>query len=174
MVSYPEWPWTQVFSKHQSLLVWSLNEDFVGSPEMCFHHCGCDEELLSCSLCSGLSAEDIWLFYCWSAHKPFPWLFWTGRFPLLMNMLFQVPCALCLKFSGLNLPVRTHICVHWSWAKGNYTLSLDICDYPGWSLVCASLFCAQSVTILFVEALSRDGLEEQLVAWFYGKWNLLG
>lgn len=31
-----------VFSMHQSLLVWSLSKDFVGSLEMLSHHFGCE------------------------------------------------------------------------------------------------------------------------------------
>lgn len=173
-------------------------------------------QFLSCSICSVSCSRrnlTLLLLEC-------PWTIsmallrsWTGRFPLLTDVLWgrcfapvfpildcafiqadtrlsigligtmlpcsataytaasqespvlhiHVSCALCLKFSGLNPPVNMHISLHWLSAKGNHTLSLDICDYTGWILAYAPLFPAQLVTKLFAEALSGDALEEQLV-----------
>ena len=168
---------------------------------------------LSCSLCSGLAAEDFWLFYCWSVRGPSPRLFWSpelGDFlclwmcftvgVLLLCFQYLILCsskhiqtwalvwlgkcclaeprptffraerALCFTFM---YPVHCawnpvgwillHISLHRLWAKGNRILNLDICDYTGWILACAPLFPAWSVTILFAEALSGDGLEIKLV-----------
>ena len=130
MVLFPEWPLSQVFSKRQSLLVWSLSKDFV---EMCSHCFDCDEELLHSSSelfplqrsCSRGHLGLLLLECSWTISTSLL-RSWTGRFPLLMDVFcgrcfapvfaildlvfIQVDTNLSIGLVGTMLPCRATAC----------------------------------------------------------------